>query len=157
MFSEISFLHNKLIQRRKENMTKQSFQIRVFQILVIVAISLFVTCVTWAQTDTTPKKQLKSPATVKSVIGGEAHNSYVIHATKGQTMTVQISWQRDGDNRAEFTVSTSANFFNGESVKFGKESMNGKQWSGKTPKSGKYYIYVVAHPTAKYILKVTVK
>ncbi len=118
---------------------------------------LFAVNSTLAQTDTTPKKRLQSPATVKGFIGGEAHDSYVIRARKGQTMSVQISWRRDGDNRAEFTISRSANFFNGESVKFGKESKNGKNWTGKIPKAGNYYIYIVAHPTAKYTLKVTVK
>ena len=103
----------------------------------------------------TPKR-LHSPATVHGLIGGESHDSYVIHASKGQTMTVQISWQREEDNRAEFTVNRSANF-NDTPVKFGKESDKGRIWSGKIPGTGDYYIYVVAHPTAQYTLKVTVK
>ena len=112
---------------------------------------------TLAQADTTPKKLLQSPSTAKGVIGGEAHNSYFIRARQGQMMTVQISWRRQDDNRAEFSVSRSANFFNSEPVKFGIETDNGKRWSGKIPKTGNYYIYVVAHPTAKYTIKVSVK
>ncbi len=112
---------------------------------------------TLAQADTTPKKRLTSPATVQGYIGGEAHDSYVIRAIKGQTMTVQITWRRKDTNRAEFSVSRSANFYNGAVVKFGKESDNGRRWRGKIPKTGNYYIYVVANPAAKYTLKVTVK
>src|SRR5215468_8697971 len=60
-------------------------------------------------------KRLRTPATVKGLIGGESHNSYVIHAREGQVMTVQISWrpahdQALGDNRAEFFVSESPDF-----------------------------------------------
>jgi len=122
-----------------------------------LSILLFITNTARAQNDTTPKKRLNSPATVKGFIGGEAHDSYVIRARRGQTMSVQITWKRDDDNRAEFTVSRSANFFNADSVKFGKESNNGKNWRGKVPATANYYIYVVGHPTAKYTLKVTLK
>lgn len=128
-------------------------------LLFIALTSLFLAAnVTRAQEeDTTPKKRLRSPATVKGFIGGESHNSYVIRARKGQTMTVKISWQHKDDNRAEFSVSESDNFFNSEPITFGESSDEGKRWSGKIPKTGDYYIYVVAHPTANYTLKVTVK
>lgn len=122
-----------------------------------LSILLFAAGITWAQNDTTPKKRLNSPAKVTGFIGGEAHDSYLIRARRGQTMTVQISWKREDDNRAEFTVSRSANFFNADSVKFGKESNKGKTWRGKIPKTANYYIYIVAHPTAKYTLKVMLK
>ena len=124
---------------------------------LFTAIFLFGANAIMAQTDKTPKRRLQNPATVKGVVGGEAHNSYVIRALQGQMMTVQISWRREADNRAEFSVSRSANFFNSEPVKFGKETNNGKSWGGKIPKTGNYYIYVVAHPMAKYTLKVSVK
>lgn len=110
-----------------------------------------------AQIDRTPKKRLTSPAAVRGYIGGEAHDGYVIRARKGQAMTVQISWRRRGNNRAEFSVSRSANFYTGGSVNFGVESSGGKRWRGKIPRTGDYYIYVVAHPTANYTLRVTVK
>jgi len=109
-----------------------------------------------AQEDTTPKKHLRSPATVRGIIGGESHASYVIRARRGQTLTVNISWLRRGDNKAEFTVSESPNFFNGGPVGFGKSSEKGKRWTGKLPKTGNYCIYVVAHPAARYTLRVTV-
>ena len=110
-----------------------------------------------AQSDRTPKKRLTNPATVKGYVGGEGHDSYVIRARKGQTLTVNISWRRKDDNRAEFTVSRSANFYTGGAANFGVESMNGKRWRGKISRTGNYYIYVVAHPTANYTLKVDLK
>lgn len=122
-----------------------------------LAALLLAANVVWAQEDTTPKKRLRSPATASGVIGGEAHAGYVIRARKGQTMTVQITWRRKDDNRAEFTVSESSNFFNGGQVTFGKSSDKGKRWSGKIPRTKNYYIYVVAHPTANYTLSVTVE
>ncbi len=125
--------------------------------LLVLAIVVLAANVTYAQEDKTPKKRLRSPATAKGSIGGESHDSYVIRARKGQTMTVQISWRRKDDNRAEFTVSESSDFFNGGQVMFGKASDNDRRWSGKIPKTGSYYIYVVAHPMAHYTLSVTVK
>ncbi len=130
---------------------------RSFWAFLVLATALLAANVTYAQEDKTPKKRLRSPATVKGFIGGESHDSYVIRARKGQTMTVQITWRRKDDNRAEFTVSESSNFFNAGQVTFGKASANNRRWSGKIPKTGSYYIYVVAHPTAHYTLSVTVK
>ncbi|HRH43987.1 MAG TPA: hypothetical protein PKY82_20315 [Pyrinomonadaceae bacterium] len=119
-----------------------------------LTILLFAANITRAQYDITPKKTLKSPATVRGFIGGEAHDSYVIRARKGQTMTVQITWKQEAKNHADFTVSYSSSFFTTETGKFGKESNNGRSWRGKIPSTGNYYIYVVAHPSAKYTLKV---
>ena len=125
-------------------------------VFATVTILLLLMHVAWGQQDTTPKKRLRSPATVKGFIGGESHDSYVIHVRKGQVVTVQISWKRDGDNHASFTVSESPDFFTGERIKFGKESDGGKRWTGKSPKTRDYYIDVVAHPTAQYTLRVKV-
>ena len=123
-----------------------------------LVILLFAANVTMAQTDSIPKKRLQSPAIVKGNVGGEAHDSYVIRVRKGQILTVKIFWQpRKDNNRAEFTVSRSVNFFNADRVKFGKEADYGSLWSGKVQKSGNYFIYVVAHPSAIYTLKATVK
>ena len=105
-------------------------------------------------------KTLRSPATVKGLIGGESHDSYSIHARAGQTMIVWISWKPEhdgelGDNHAEFFVSDSPEF--GGDVGFGLSSEGGKRWVGKVPKTGNYYIYVMGHPSAHYILKVAVR
>ena len=121
--------------------------------LVVIMLSLVVT-ITRAQQDMTPRR-LRSPATVRSVIGGESHDFYVIRARKGQTMTVQISWRREGENFAQFSVKDTPEF--DHDVEFGKESAGGKKWSGKIPRTGDYYIDVVGHPIANYTLRVTVK
>jgi hypothetical protein len=129
---------------------------RISLVLATFTVLLLIVNVAWAQEDTTPKKRLRSPATVKGLIDGESHDSYVIRVHKGQVMTVQISWEREGDNHASFIVSEASNFFTGEPSKFGKESDGGKRWAGKSPKTSDYYIYVVAHPTAQYTLRVKV-
>jgi hypothetical protein len=58
------------------------------------------------------------------LVGGEAHDSYVIHLRKGEMMTVEVSWRREhteqGDNHAEFFVSELPNF-GADGKKFGKE------------------------------------
>lgn len=122
-----------------------------------LAILLCAANITSAQYDTTIKKKLKSPATVTGTVGGESHDSYVIRARKGQKMTVQINWKRENGNSADFTISYSSSFFTADPVKFGKTSNKGRSWQGKIPNTGSYYIYVVAHPSAKYTLKVTLK
>lgn len=99
-------------------------------------------------------KRLRNPATVRGFIGGESHDRYVIRVRKGKVLTVRLSWRREGDNRAQFGVTQSDDR---ESVNFGMMSGDGKVWTGKIPKSGDYYVYVVAHPTAHYTLFVTVR
>ena len=118
---------------------------------------LFTANTTQAQEDKVPAARLRSPATVRGFIGGEAHDSYVIHVRKGQTLAVQISWRREDDNRADFTVSNSGDFFDSAPVKFGRESDKGRRWRGKVPRTGNYYIYVTAHPDAHYTLRITTK
>ena len=125
--------------------------------LVATVILIFTATASQAQDDSTPKQRLRSPATVRGGIGGEAHDSYVIRARKGQTMTVQISWRREGDNTAGFTISKSSDFFSAEPIDFGNESDGGKRWSGKIPTTGNYYIYVTGHPIAHYTLRVKLK
>lgn len=110
-----------------------------------------------AQPEPSPARRLRTPATVRGFIGGESHDSYVIRARKGQTLTVRLSWRREGDNRAYLTVSESPDYYTGEPVKFGEESDDGRQWVGRIPRSGDYYIDVVAHPSARYTLRVRVK
>jgi len=91
------------------------------------------------------------------MIGGESHNSYVIRAPKGKTMTVRLSWRREDDNEASFSVSEMPGYYGHEDVTFGERSKDEKRWSGKIPKTANYYIYVVAHPIARYTLRVTIK
>ena len=106
-------------------------------------------------------ERLRSPATVRGTIGGESHDSYVIRAGRGQMMTVRLSWRYErtelGVNHAQFYVSKLPNFGGEGAVKFGKESDNGNRWSGRIPRTGNYYIYVMAHPIADYTLRVTLR
>ena len=89
-------------------------------------------------------------------IGGESHDGYVVRARKGQVLTVRLSWRREGDNRASLVVSESADF-SGEAAKFGNDSNNGRRWVGRVPRTGDYYVYVMAHPSARYTLHVSVR
>jgi len=122
-----------------------------------VIILLLTAGIASAQTDSTPKKRLKSAATVEGSIGGEAHDSYIIRARKNQTLKVHISWAGGGDKKAQFVISKSDDFFAGDVLEGGSETYDGKTQTRKIPATGDYYIYVTAHPTAKYTLKVRVK
>jgi len=131
---------------------------RKFLALAAMLITvLLVADVIQAQPPEPPAKRLRNPAVVRGFIGGESHDSYVIRAAKGKTMTVQISWRHEGENEASFNVSDTAGFFGAEDVAFGERSNNDKRWTGKIPKTANYYIYVVAHPTARYTLRVSIK
>ena len=120
--------------------------------MLLVVVSLVPAAnVTGSQIRPMFTKRLRSPAAVRGFIGGESHDRYVIHVRRGRVLTVRLSWRREGDNRAEFGVTQSPDR---ESVEFGSLSNDGKCWTGNIPNSGDYYIYVVAHPTAHYTLRV---
>lgn len=127
------------------------------RILLAIAGLILTANVAEAQLEPSPPRRLRSPVTVRGFIGGESHDSYVIRARKGQTLVVRLSWRREADNRASFNVIESPDYYTAEPVKFGRESDNGKRWVGRIPKSGNYYIDVVAHPSAHYTLRITVK
>lgn len=135
----------------KRLLARSSFMLAAATLLLLGA------SIARAQDDLVPKKRLRSPATVRGTIGGEGHDSYVIRARRGQRMTVSISWRKDGDNQAGFSISRSPNFFSAEPVSFGQESNEGKNWTGRIPRAGNYYIYVTAHPVADYVLRVRLK
>ncbi|HKR94212.1 MAG TPA: hypothetical protein VJW55_02560 [Candidatus Angelobacter sp.] len=103
-------------------------------------------------------RTLRSPATIHGFIGGESHDTYVVHAVAGQTLYISISWKLEhdpeiGDNRAEFWVEPQADLNAPGPVQFGQESNGGKNWSATIPKTGNYFVYVVAYPSAYYTLK----
>ena|ERR1044072_6275252 len=107
--------------------------------------------------NTDEAKPLPVESTVRGQIGGEAHDSYVIYARAGQTMTVNLSVDKGPEmGRAEFTISRSDNFFESEPIDFGQSSDDGTAWSGTIPATADYYIYIVAHPIADYTLRVSV-
>ena len=122
-----------------------------------VTILFLATGAAQAQTDSVKKKRLQNRAAVKGFVGGEAHDSYVIRARKNQTIKVQISWTGGGDKKAQFVISKSDDFFAGDVLEGGSETYDGRTQTRKVPATGDYYIYVTAHPRAKYTLKVSVK
>ena len=126
-------------------------------ILLAIAGLLLTANVAEAQPKLSPPKRLRNPATVRGFIGGESHDFYVVRASKGQTLIVRLSWRREGDNQASFSLIDSPDYYTKEPVKFGREYDNGKRWVGRVPKSGDYYIDVVAHPSARYTLRITVR
>ena len=91
----------------------------------------------------------RNTAVVRGFIGGESHDSYVLHLKAGRKVTVRISSR---GNRAQFSVSKSEF---GEPVSFGQETNGGRIWSGTIPETGVYFISVTAHPSARYSLRVT--
>ena len=121
--------------------------VRAGIILGVLATSAF------AQPQFKPKR-VHAPATIKGLVGGEANETYVVRVRKGRVLTVELSWKKEDDNTASFGMGTSKDL---EPVKFGKESNGGRKWVGKVPKTGDYYIEVVAHPRAHYVLKVRVR
>jgi hypothetical protein len=125
-----------------------------FLLLVAVVMLLLPAQVSRAQ-DNMKARRLKNPATVRGFIGGESQDRYVVRARRGRTMTVRISWRKEEDNTASFSVSPVGDS-DSEPLQ-GHESDNGKRWSARVPKTGDYIISVVAHPTAHYTLRVTVK
>ena len=99
-------------------------------------------------------KRVHSPTTIRGLVGGEANDTYVVHVRKGRQLMVEISWKKEDDNTASFGMGASKDL---EPVSFGKESNGGRKWVGKVPKTGDYFIEVVAHPSAHYVLKVKIK
>ena len=110
-----------------------------------------------AQPKPAPPRRLPTPAAVRGFIGGESHDSYAVRVRRGQTLTVRLSWRREGGNRAGFAVSESPDYYTAEPVKFGAWRDGGRRWVGRVPRGGDYYIDVVAHPSAHYTLRVSVK
>ena len=118
--------------------------LRLVLILGILSIS--------ASAQPQPKpKRVQPPATFRGLVGGEANDTYVVHARKGRQLTVEISWKKQDDNTASFSVTDSRD---GGTISFGRESNGGRRWTGKVPKTQDYFIEVVAHPSAHYVLKV---
>lgn len=102
-------------------------------------------------------KRLRAPASVRGFIGGESHDCYVIQARKGQTMTIEISWRREGDNNAGFDVRRLLNTSSDADRRLGRFSNNNRRWTGRIRETRKYYIDVVANPSARYVLKATLR
>jgi hypothetical protein len=138
-------------ERRKDQMLQMRFTV-IHSLRVVFMLGLLAAGIT-AQPQAKPKR-LHAPATIRSLVGGEANETYVVHVRKGQTLTVEISWKKEDDNTASFGMGALKDL---EPLSFGKESNGGRKWVGQVPKTADYFIEVVAHPSAHYVLKVTVK
>ncbi len=99
-------------------------------------------------------KRVHAPATIRGLVGGESNDTYVVHVRKGRQLTVELSWKKEDGNTASFGMGSSKDL---EPVSFGKESHGGRKWVGRVPKTADYFIEVVAHPSAHYVLKVRIK
>jgi len=121
--------------------------------LIVVVILGIMATTALAQPAAKPKR-VRAPATIRGLVGGEANDTYVVHVRKGHILTVEISWKKEDDNKASFGIGASKDL---EPVSFGTESNGGRKWVGKVPKTGDYFMEVVAHPRAHYVLKVRVK
>src|SRR5262245_16306840 len=124
----------------------------IYSLRLIFVVAILAAPVS-AQTESKPKR-VHAPATLRRLVGGEANDTYVVRVRKGQRLTVQISWRKEDDNTASFGVGSSPAL---EPVSFGKEYDEGRKWVGTVPKTGDYFIEVVAHPSAHYVLKISVK
>jgi len=125
----------------------------VIHSLRVALVLALLTASAIAQPLTKPKR-VHAPATIRGLVGGESNDTYVVHVRKGHQLTVELSWKKEDDNTASFGMGSSKDL---EPVSFGKESHGGRKWVGKVPKTGEYFIEVVAHPSAHYVLKVRVK
>ena len=121
--------------------------LRLMLLLAVLATSVF------AQ-PRTKAKRVQDPTTIRGLVGGEANDTYVLHVRQGRQITVEISWKKEDDNTASFSVTDSRD---GGTISFGKESDGGRKWVGRVPKTGDYFIEVVAHPSAHYVLKIKLK
>lgn len=125
-----------------------------WRLLCLCTMVMFFTAASGSAQNSTPKKRLRAPATIRGLIGGESTDRYVIRARKGQTITISIAWKKEEDNTASFSLSPASD--NSEQLA-GQESDDGKRWTGKIPRTGDYLIEVVAHPYAHYTLRARLK
>ena len=123
-------------------------------LFVVALFTLLLTPIVCQAQPEYPKRRLRPPVTIHGGIGGEAQDRYVIRARKGQTLTVQLSWRKEGDNTASFSITPDNE--SGESL-IGQSSDDGKRWTGKIPRTGNYLLSVMAHPSARYTLRVRLK
>jgi putative chitinase len=87
---------------------------------------------------------------VKGNVGGESHEVFITHFQKGSKVRLEMD---AGESGAGFSVANHAF----ESIDFGDSSNEGQIWTATIPKSGPFYIDVVAFPGGDYELKITVE
>lgn len=125
---------------------------------VIIAVAVMFSMAVYVSAQPEYKaKRLRLPAAVKGVIGGEVQEHYVFRVRRGQRINIRISWIKEDDNNASFSVSGSRNFEDNKFIRSIRETNGGKNWTGIATATRDYYVYVVAHPSADYTLRVNVR
>jgi hypothetical protein len=133
-------------------MRQQNRRAFVISTSLIGCLTLFFTSASYGQ-DITSKTisfpRGRNVTAVNDFVGGEIIRSYIVRAKEGQTLTITLT---SPEKRAEFSVSTEEL---GSQVSFGRETQTrrSRQWAGKIPKTGNYYISVTAFPSANYSLR----
>ena len=127
-------------------------RVRITLIAISVAAVVAVPRSGFARTQ--EARALKVPSTVHGLVGGESHDAYRLDVRKGEHLVVRLGWRAEKGTRAEATLSTSAAFENAEPLTGGKWSADGREWTGTVGETGTIYVYVVAHPSAHYTLRI---
>lgn len=96
----------------------------------------------------------RNRADAKGKVGGESHDHYSIRLEQGKQITITL---RSRGDVAEFMLSTQGPFRDAEPLRSDRMKQSKRQWSGSVPETGTYHIYVMAHPAAKYHLKIESK
>lgn len=91
--------------------------------------------------------RIHPPTVIVDTIGGDNHNVYVVRLRKGQRLRLKIVNQTKGAHVYFDTIWAITD------KRFGKD-LSESSWSGVAPKTGDYWIRVVAYPVATYKLKV---
>jgi hypothetical protein len=91
---------------------------------------------------------------VRGKVGGEEHDAYMLKLEAGRSVRIALS---STGGKASLKFCDSDDFSGSAPVAFGKRSPDGKSWTGRIPAQHMYYIYIVAHPEARYILSLWVK
>ncbi len=133
--------------------------------VVGIAIIVLSAYVAFSQ-DMYPAQRLHSPATIRNKIGGESHAVYVIRVKKGQRLIVKLWYDPnqitddvtlERGSTASFGVMKGSHLDSAKIIKYGKFTNNSRTWVAKIRRTGNYLIDVIAHPIAKFTLRVKTK
>jgi hypothetical protein len=91
---------------------------------------------------------------MRGFVGGEAHDTYAIYAHEGDRVEVRLRWSHSHGNTAEMTVSESDDLGSAAPISTATVTEGGRRWTGRVGAAGVLYVFVVAHPSAHYMLTV---
>jgi len=92
-------------------------------------------------------RRVRPPVVIVDTIGGDSHNIYAVRLRKGQRLRLKIRNLTGNGSHVYFDTVWAIT-----DKRFGKD-ISETEWSGVAPKTGDYWIRVVAYPTARYRLK----